>query len=250
LPALVGELVRRKVAVIVAAGSSAPGLAAKAATTTIPIVFQTGGDPIEDGLVKSMNRPDGNITGVSRMNVSLDPKRLELLHEAVPRAAVIAFLLNPRSPRANVQAAQLKESAHKLGLRIEIAKVNAESELDAVFSAMAGHGVGALLVGNDPVMTPWAKRINALSVRHAIPTMATVRSYATAGGLMSYDASITDSYRQVGIYAGRMLKGEKPADLPVLQPTKFVFIINLKTARAIKIDIPARLLALADEVIE
>ena len=250
LPALAAELVRRQVAVIAAVGSSAPGLAAKAATTTIPIVFQTGADPVEDGLVASMNRPGGNVTGVSRMNVALDPKRLELLHEVVPKVGVVAFLVNARSPRADHQIQLMQQPARSLGLKLVIAKVGAASELDTAFATMVQQGVGALLVGNDPITQPWAKQISALTLRHAFPSMFGNRVNIADGALMSYDSSITDSYRQVGVYVGRVLKGEKPADLPILEPTKFEFVLNLKTAKALGIEIPLKLHAFADEVIE
>jgi putative ABC transport system substrate-binding protein len=250
LPSLAVDLVRHGVAVIAACGSAAPGLAAKAATTTIPIVFQTGSDPVADGLVASMNRPRGNVTGVSRFSIALDPKRLELLHEAIPKATSVAFLVNSGSPRADLQIKQVQDSARSLGLGFRTARVSAEDELDGVFGTWARQGVDALLVGNDPGMTPWTGRVVALALRHAMPAMFNVRSYVEAGGLMSYDSSITDSFRQVGVYVGRVLKGEKPSDLPILEPTKFEFILNLKTARALGLDIPLKLHAFADEVIE
>ena len=250
LPALAADLVRRRVTVIAACGSSAPGLAAKAATSTIPIVFQTGADPVADGLVASMNRPGGNVTGVSRMSVETDPKRLEFLHEAVPKATVIAFLVNSDSPRADFQVQQIQGSARWLGVRLEIVRARAEGELDGAFATMVGQGAGALLVSSDPSMTNWAEQIAVLSLRHAIPAMFSSRAYVVAGGLMSYDSSLTDSYRQVGDYVGRILKGEKPADLPVLQPTRFEFVLNLKTAKALGLDIPLKLQAFAEEVIE
>jgi putative ABC transport system substrate-binding protein len=250
LPALAADLVRLRVAVIAACASSAPGLAAKAATSTIPIVFQTGADPVEDGLVTSMNRPGGNVTGVSRMSVETDAKRLEFLHEAVPKAAVITVLVNPDSPRADFQVQQIQGSARTLGVRIEIVKVRAKGELDVAFATMSRQGIGALLVGTDPSMTSWAEQIAALTLRHTIPGMFSNRAYAVAGGLMSFDSSLTDSYHQVGVYVGRILKGEKPADLPVLQPTRFEFILNLKTAKALGLDIPLKLQTFADEVIE
>jgi putative ABC transport system substrate-binding protein len=250
LPALAAELVLRRVNVIAAGGSSAPGLAAKAATISIPIVFQTGADPVADGLVASMNRPGANVTGVSRFSVALDPKRIELLHEAIPKASVVAFLVNAGSPRSGLQIKQVQESARSLGLTLELSTVNAESDLDGAFAAWKRQGVGALLVANDPAMTPWTERIVALALRYAMPAMFNTRAYVEAGGLMSYDSSLTDSYRQVGVYVGRILKGDKPADLPILEPTKFDFILNLKTARALGLEIPLKLHAFADEVIE
>jgi ABC-type uncharacterized transport system substrate-binding protein len=250
LPALAAELLRRRVAVIAAWGTSAPGLAAKAATSTIPIVFQTGSDPVADGLVASLNRPGGNITGVSRMSVETDPKRLEFLHEAVPKATVIAMLLNPDSQRAEPQIQQVERAGRSLGVRLEIVRVRAESELDGAFAAMVRQGIGALLVGTDASMNSWVDQFAALTLRHAIPTMFSNRIFVVAGGLMSYDASQSDSYRQAGVYVGRVLKGEKPADLPVLQPTRFELVLNLKTAKALGLDIPLKLQAFAEEVIE
>jgi putative ABC transport system substrate-binding protein len=250
LPALAADLVRLHVTVIAACGSSAPGLAAKAATTTIPIVFQTGADPVADGLVTSMNRPGGNVTGVSRMNVAMDPKRLELLHEATPRAAVIACLINPASPRAEGQIGQLQDSARALGLQLVIAKIGSERDLGGAFAEMVKAGAGAVFVASDPSMTAFQGQIGLWAVRHGLPTMFATRAPVTTAGLMSYDSSITDSYRQVGVYVGRILKGEKPADLPVVQPTKFELVINLKVAKVLGLEVPPTLLARADEVIE
>ena len=250
LAGLANEFVQRRVTVIAACGSSAPGLAARAATSTIPIVFQTGGDPVLDGLVASMNRPGGNVTGVSRTTVELEPKRLELLREAAPKATVIAVLLNPSSPHAELLIRRLQEATRSLGLGLAVMKASAASELEAGFATMMQQGAGALLVPNDPSMTGWAEQIAALALRHAIPTMFGNRVNVVAGGLMSYDASVTNSYRQVGVYVGRVLKGEKPADLPIIQPTRFEFVINLKTAKALKLTIPESFLLRADEVID
>jgi putative ABC transport system substrate-binding protein len=250
LPELAAEFVRRRVDVIVAGGSSAPGLAAKTATSTIPIVFQTGADPVADGLVTSMNRPGGNVTGISRMTVLLDPKRLELLQQAVPKATVFATLVNPDSPRADFEIEQVRKAARALGLSMTIVKVGAENELEGAFATMTQQGTGALLVANDPTMQRWTGKIVALTMHHALAAMFNNRTYVAAGGLMSYDSSIVDSYRQVGVYVGRVLKGEKPADLPILQPTKFDLVLNLKTAKALGLTIPQSLLATADEVIE
>jgi putative ABC transport system substrate-binding protein len=250
LPALAADLVRRRVIVIAACGSSAPGLAAKAATSSIPIVFQTGSDPVADALVASMNRPGGNVTGVSRMTVALEPKRLELLHDVVPKATVIAFLHNPSSPRAELQVEQLGEPARALGLELEVAKASTEHELDSAFATIARQDARALLVATEPSYTGWYDKIAALAARHAIPAMFPNRTAVAAGGLMSYDSSLIDSYRQVGVYVARVLKGEKPAELPVMQPTKFELVINLKTAKALGLEVPPMLLARADEVIE
>jgi ABC-type uncharacterized transport system substrate-binding protein len=250
LPALAADLVRSQVTVIAACVTSAPGLAAKAATSTIPIVFQTGGDPIQDGLVTSMNRPGRNVTGVSRLAVTLAPKRLELLRELSPKATVIGLLVNPTNPRSELVVQQIEEAARALGLRLHVLKVSTEGELDSVFASLVKLGVGALLVAQEPSYFRWREQIIALAARHAVPATYGQREYPAAGGLMSYDASAEDSFRQVGTYVGRILKGEKPADLPVLQPTKFELAINVKTAKALGLEVPAMLLARADEVIE
>jgi putative ABC transport system substrate-binding protein len=250
LPELAAELVRRRVDVIFASGSSAPGLAAKAATSTIPIVFQTGGDPVADGLVSSMNRPATNVTGVSRMTVLLDSKRVELLHEAVPKVNTFALLVNRDSPRTDFVIEQVQKAARSLGLGAAIVKVGAEPELDEAFVAIARERAGALLVNSDPAMDRWRQKTLALTMQHALPTMFSNREYIVQGGLMSYDSSIVDSFRQAGSYVGRILKGEKPADLPVLEPTKFDFVLNLKTAKALGLEIPLKMHAFADEVIE
>ena len=250
LPALAADLVRRQVTVIAACATSAPGLAAKAATSAIPIVFQTGGDPVQDGLVTSMNRPGRNVTGVSRLSVTLEPKRLEFLRELSPKTTVIGLLVNPTNPRSELVVRQMAEPARALGLRLQVLKATTEGELDSVFASLARLGVGALLVAQEPAYNRWLGQIIALASSHAIPTMYATRDFVVAGGLVSYDASGIDSFRQVGVYVGRILKGEKPADLPVEQPTKFELVINLKTAKALGIDVPATLLARADEVIE
>jgi putative tryptophan/tyrosine transport system substrate-binding protein len=250
LPALAADLVRSQVAVIAACVTSAPGLAAKAATSTIPIVFQTGGDPVQDGLVTSMNRPGRNVTGVSRLAVTIAPKRFELLRELSPKATVIGLLVNPTNPRSELVVQQIEEAARALGLRLHVLKVSTEGELDSVFASLVQLGVGALLVAQEPSYFRWREQIIALAARHAIPATYGQREYVAAGGLMSYDASVADSFRQVGVYVGRILKGEKPADLPVMQPTKFELVINLKAAKALGLTVPDKMLALADEVIE
>src|SRR5262245_44205551 len=250
LPALAADLVRRQVTVIAACATSAPGLAAKAATFAIPIVFQTGGDPVQDGLVTSMNRPGRNVTGVSRLSVTLEPKRLELLNELSPKTTVIGLLVNPTNPRSELVTRQLEEPARALGLRLQVLKATSEGELDTVFASLVRLGGGALLVAQEPAYNRWLGQIIALASSHAIPTMYATRDFVVAGGLASYDASGIDSFRQVGVYVGRILKGEKPADLPVMQPTKFELVINLKTARALGLQIPDKLLVAADEVIE
>ena len=211
LPAMAADLVRRRVAVIAALGSSAPARAAKAATTTIPIVFQTGADPVEDGLVASMNRPGGNITGASRMNIATDAKRLEILHETVPNAVVIACLVNPTSPRSGSQVQQIQNCARSLGLKLQIVNASNDQDLETAFATMAQVGAAALFVTADPSMNAMREQIASRAVRHALPTMSDTREWVTAGGLMSYDASLADSNRQAGVYVSRILKGEKPA---------------------------------------
>jgi putative tryptophan/tyrosine transport system substrate-binding protein len=250
LPELAADLARRRVDVIFAAGSSAPGLAAKAATSTIPIVFQTGGDPVADSLVPSMNRPGANVTGVSRMTVLLDSKRLELLREALPKLNTFALLVNGNSPRTDFVIGQAQKAARSLGLGVVIVKVGSEHELDEAFAAIARERAGALLVDSDPARDLWKQKTVSLALQHALPTMFSNREYIVRGGLMSYDSNIVDSFRQAGTYVGRVLKGEKPADLPVLQPTKFDFVLNLKTAKALGLEIPLKMQAFADEVIE
>jgi putative ABC transport system substrate-binding protein len=250
LSALAADLVRYPVAVIAACATSAPGLAAKTATSVIPIVFQTGADPVLDGLVTSMNRPGGNITGVTRLSVTLAPKRLELLHELAPRASTIGLLINPTNPRSRLVVQQMEQPARALGVSLHVLEAATGGELDSVFASLGQMGIGALLVAQEPSYFRWRERITALAARHAIPATYGQRDYAVAGGLVSYDASVSDSYRQVGVYVGRILKGVKPADLPVMQPIKFEIIINLKTAKSLGLEIPDKLLARADEVIE
>jgi len=250
LPALAADLVRRRVAVIAAGGTSAPALAAKAATSTIPIVFQTGSDPVKDGLVASLNRPGGNITGVSRLSFILAPKRLELLHELVPKATVIAFLVNPANPVAASQIQEIGEPVRSLGLQVHVLEASSERQIEIAFEALMQQRVGALLLANDTFLSGRRELFIALAARHAIPVMYPARDTVAVGGLMSYDASAEDSFRQVGTYVGRIVKGEKPADLPVLQPTKFELAINIKTAKALGLTVPPTLLARADEVIE
>jgi putative ABC transport system substrate-binding protein len=248
-PALASDLVGRQVTVI-AAGSFAAALAAKAATTTIPIIFAMAGDPVEVGLVTSLSRPGGNLTGATNLNHEILPKRLELLHELVPTATAIAFLVNPTEPSAESQSSDVQVAARALGRQLHILYASTEPEFDKVFATLAELRAGGLVIGTDTFFTSRREKLAALSVRHAMPTIYQYREFASAGGLMSYGGSLTDMYRLNGVYTGRILKGEKPADLPVQQATKVELIINLKTAKALGLDVPPTLLARADEVIE
>jgi putative ABC transport system substrate-binding protein len=248
LPALAADLVRRQVAVIV---SNTPAtIAAKATTTTIPIVFSTGSDPVRLAFVASLNRPGGNVTGVSFFSAVLEAKRLGILRELVPTAAMIAVLLNPKYPDAEAQSREIQEAAHTLGQQIEILRASTERDLDTAFAKLAELRAGGLLVCADPFLTSRRDYIVALATRHAVPAIYAWREFAVVGGLASYGTNTTDAYRQVGIYTGRVLKGEKPADLPVMQSTKFELVINLKAAKALGLEVPPTLSARADEVIE
>jgi putative ABC transport system substrate-binding protein len=249
LPELAADLVRRQVSVIAALTADAAG-AAKTATTSIPIVFETGNDPVTAGFVASLNRPGGNLTGVTTLTVLLGAKRLELLHELVPKAAVIGILVNPTNANAELSTKDLRAATDALGLQTYVQSASSERELDTAFTALVQQGVGAIVIGSDPFFNSRGIQLAALAVRHRVPTMCPLREYAVAGGLMSYGTSLTDVYRQIGVYTGRILKGEKPADLPVIQPSKFEFVINLKTAKALGLDVSLQLLQRADEVIE
>jgi putative ABC transport system substrate-binding protein len=250
LAALAAELVRRPVDVIVGSRGPAPGLAAKAATSTIPIVFQTGSDPVGIGLVASMNRPGGNVTGVTRLSTALIPKRLGIVAELVPKASAIALLVNPAGPQTKEQIQEMQEPTRTLGFQLHVVKANNERELDSAFTAAAQNGAQALIVATDSLFIGLREAIVALAASHAFPAIYFERESVMAGGLISYSASLADSFRQVGVYVGRILKGAKPADLPVLQPDKFELVINLKTARTLGLTVPSTLLATADEVIE
>jgi putative ABC transport system substrate-binding protein len=250
LPARAADLARRRVSVIVATSTPA-ALAAKAATSTVPIVFSVGVDPVEAGLVSSLNRPGGNLTGASILNVELGAKQLELLHEVVPTAAKIGLLVNPTNPAlADPLAQQLQAAAKSLALEFQVLNASSVAELETVFSTLAQQQVGALVIASDPFLNSNSDRIAALALRNAMPTMHQYREFPAAGGLMGYAGAITDSYRLVGGYTGRILKGEKPADLPVQQLTRVELVINLKTARALGLNVPPAMIALADEVIE
>jgi putative ABC transport system substrate-binding protein len=250
LPALSAELVRRPVAVIFASGGLITAHAAKAATATIPIVYTGGGDPVKLGLVASLNRPSGNITGVNFLANELGAKRLELLQQVVPRATLIGFLVNPRNRNAESETGEMEEAARALGRQAVVLRASIAGDLESAFATLAERRAGALVVAGDPFFDSQRSQIVALAARHSLWTMYFLHGFVTAGGLMSYGASITDAYRQAAIYAGKILNGAKPADLPIVQPTKFELVLNLKTAKALGLEIPDKLLATADEVIE
>jgi putative ABC transport system substrate-binding protein len=241
--------VRRRVTAITAVGVAAT-VVAKQATTTIPVVFYMGEDPVGLGLVRSFHRPGGNLTGVATLSSAVMAKRLELLHEIAPRADIFAVLINPKNPSAAVSTKDAEDAAHALGKNIHIVHASAESELEPAFATIAQLRVGGLLIAPDGLFIAYAAKVAALSLRHAIPASHERRAFPDAGGMMSYGASQADGIRLAGLYTGRILKGEKPADLPVVQSIKFELVINLKTAKALSLDVPPSLLALADEVIE
>jgi putative ABC transport system substrate-binding protein len=247
--AFASELVRRQVAVLVV--SSANGAhAAKQASTRIPVVFSIGGDPIASGLVASLNRPESNITGVYQFTAGLEAKRLGLLHEMVPKATRVAVLINPNYSESEAQLRDIQEAASSLGVQLVVARANAENDFDPAFVAFSRAGTGALLVCASPFLNSRREQLVVLAARHALPAMYEWREFAAAGGLMSYGTSLPEAYRQAGAYAGRILKGAKPADLPIVESTKFEFVINLSTAKALGIDVPPALSARADEIIE
>jgi putative tryptophan/tyrosine transport system substrate-binding protein len=250
-PALLEDLVRRKVTVIAAVTGTPPALAAKAATTTIPIIFVTAGDPVALGLVASLNRPGGNLTGVATLTVELGAKQLEVLHELVPTATIIALVVNPTNPtNAERLSRDLQAAAHTLGLQLHVLHASTERDFDAVFASLPRLRAGALVIGSDPFFNSRSQQLVALALHHAMPTMYPFREYVIAGGLISYGNSFADAHRQVGVYTGRILKGAKPADLPVQQATKVELFINLKTANALGLTIPPSIMVRADEVIE
>ena len=253
LPALAADLVSRRVNVIATGSNIIAAIAAKAATTTIPIVFLTGGDPVKDGLVASLNRPGANLTGVTTLNVEIGPKRFEVLRELLPTATIMAVLINPNNHPAVVetQIRQAQALTHTLGLQmIHVLQATTERDLDSAFSTAIQRGASGLVINPDTFFSGQSAQLAALALRHAMPTISPYREFVTAGGLMSYGGSLIDQYRLVGVYVGRILKGEKPADLPVQQVTKVELIINLKTAKALGLSVAPSLLARADEVIE
>jgi putative ABC transport system substrate-binding protein len=250
LPALAADLARRQAAVIFATGGNPPAFAAKAATATIPIVFITGSDPVEVGLVASLNRPGSNVTGVSLFTSLLVAKRLELLRELVPTASIIAFLVNPNNSNAQPDTRVAHAAAARFGQQLAVLSARTENDIDAAFAILVQRRASALLVNTDSYFLTRRNQIAAQAARHVVPTIHDLREYTAAGGLVSYGTNLADAYRQGGTYVGRILKGEKPHSLPVVQPTKFDLVINLKTAKALGLDVPPMLLARADEVIE
>jgi ABC-type uncharacterized transport system substrate-binding protein len=250
LPAMAADLVRSQVAVIATIGGNAASLAAKAATATIPVVFHGSVDPVEAGLVASLNRPGSNVTGVVTLNIDTGQKRLELLHELLPAATTIGLLLNPTNAGAEIQSKDLPAAARTLGLQLRIVHASTEHDFDPAFATLSQARAGGLVIGTDGFLVSQSAQLAALAVRHALPAIFQYRAFVTAGGLMSYGGSVTDSYRLSGVYTGRILKGEKPADLPVQQATKVELIINLKTAKTLGLTFPITLLGRADEVIE
>jgi len=250
LPALAAELLDMRAAVLFTAGGSPPALAAKAATATTPIVFSAVSDPVRLGLVPSLNRPGGNITGMAAFNVALGGKRLELLRELVPAARVIGYVVNPSSPSSEAEALDAQDAARALGLTLHVLNASTERELDVLFASLPRQQIAALVVSGEPYFDSQRERFASLAARYAVPASYVWREYVVAGGLISYGTSLIESYRQAGIYVSRILRGEKPAELPVMQPTKFHLAVNLKTAKALGLTVPDTLLARADEVIE
>ena len=249
LPALAADLVRRQVAVLVAGGTP-PALAAKAATSTIPILFDTGGDPIDLGLVSSLNRPGGNLTGATSLNVEIGPKRLELLHELVPTARIIGLLVNPANPNGDALTREVQGAARGLGLQLHVLNASTERDFEPAFATLTHMQAEGLVIATDGLFFTNGEQLGALVLRHRLPAIFAYHEFAAAGGLMSYGGNLIDQFRLLGVYAGRILKGERPADLPVQQVTKVELIINMKTAKALGITVPLPLLGRADEVIE
>jgi putative tryptophan/tyrosine transport system substrate-binding protein len=250
LPTLAADLVRRQVAVIAGVNSTEGVRVAKAATTTIPIVFSIGGDPVKNGLVASLNRPGGNVTGVSYLTNEMGPKRLGLLRDLLPNAGLIAAVVNPTNPNAESDTKDLLAAAQSVGMTIDVLHASSERDIDAFFTKLVQRRASAFLTASDPLFLGRRQQFAVLAAFNKIPAMYSARDYTEAGGLMSYAPNLNDTYRQIGVYTGRILKGEKPADLPVMLPTRFEFVINLKSAKALGLDVPAKLLALTDEVIE
>jgi putative ABC transport system substrate-binding protein len=250
LPAMAADLVRRQAAVIAATGGIPSALVAKAASATIPIVFQVAVDPVEVGLVTSLNRPGGNLTGVTTLGAEVGPKRLELLHQLVPTATIIGLLINPTNPGVETQTRDLQAAARTLGLQLHVLNASTEDDLDAAFATLVKLRAGAVVISTDSFFNTRSEQLGALTFRHAMPAIYSFREFAAAGGLMSYGGSISDAYRVVGVYVGRILKGERPVDLPVQRATKTELFINLKTAKALGLTVPQSLLVAADEVIE
>jgi putative ABC transport system substrate-binding protein len=250
LPALAAELVGRPVTVLVSTGGEPSALAAKAATVTIPIVSTFTADPVERGLVASLNQPGGNVTGINLLTATIEAKRLGLLRDLVPQATTVGVLLNPNFPPAASQLRDAQEAVRTIGLELHVLRASTDREIDTAFASIAQQRIPALVVASDPFFITRRDKIVALATHHAVPAMYNIREYPMAGGLMSYGIDLTEAYRQVGVYAGRILKGAKPADLPVIQPTKFEFVINLKAAKVLGVKFSDNLLSLADEVIE
>jgi putative ABC transport system substrate-binding protein len=250
LPALAAELIGRQVAVIAATGGEPSPLAAQAATRTIPIIFTLGGDPVEAGLVDSFNRPGGNLTGTTIMGVELGPKLLDILRQLIPSATTIAILVNPAFQLTSAEVRNVQDAAHTVGIRVSVLNASTEAEIDTAFTTIVQQKTDALIVGTDPFLLGQRDQLVRLAARHTVPTIYFLREFVESGGLLSYGPSIANGYRQAGVYTGRILSGAKPAELPVLRPTTFQLVINLKTARALGLTIPANVLAIADEVIE
>ena len=250
LPGLAADLVSHQVALILAAGGSDPARAAKAATSTIPIVFVSAADPVRAGIIASFSRPEGNVTGINLIGASLEAKRLELLREVVPQASTIGVLINPKYPAAKIQTQEVQEATAKLGGKLVLLNASTEQELDAAFNAFVAQKAGALLACNDPFFGSAREKLASLALRQKLPAMSFRREFAEVGGLLSYGAQFAEGYRQAGVYAGRILKGAKTTDLPVMQPTKFEMVVNLKTAKALGLTISESFLLRADEIIE